>query len=181
MVVVDHGPPNALWNGPLFESVQKVYTYGSVSVFDHQTASYKRAVRNSWQGVFWDHRVRYAEHGSTSNCEFTRAFRQVAGTPPDFHAAFIFSSLEVAEALQGRNPFATSDLSRDLDPIATIFGPMHWNATGRREGAYPIVMHTDALGQAEIFALATSLEWCADAKQVASFPITRWDPPRDLH
>ena len=141
----------------------------------------KRAVRNSWQGAFWDRRIRYAEHGRISNCEFTRAFHEMSGTSPDFHAAFIFSSLEVAESLGGRNPFSTGDLSNALEPIATIMGPMNWNTLGRREGAYPIVVHTDAGGQTELFSQATSLEWCADAQQMASIPITRWDPPHDLH
>jgi hypothetical protein len=34
---------------------------------------------------------------------------------------------------------------------------MQWNTTGRREGAYPIVLHIDEHGQTELFSQAMTL------------------------
>jgi hypothetical protein len=157
--------------------VEKIYTYGRIIDVQRAPAEAGPGLRRSWQALFWDPRLRHPGHGRFSSCQFVRAYRADHGVLPDFHAAFVFASLEVAPALGARNPFSGGDPS-DLAAIPSVLGPLRWNAIGRRRDARPIVLHSDEQGGRTLFSLGRPLETCPGARSLATLPIVRDEPAR---
>lgn len=106
-------------------AAQKIFIYG-----DEQLKA--SAVPNVWQAVFWSPYLSYHTQGE-DNCEFVKEFRSLTGQTPDFHAAYLYATLQVIEQME-----------RKKEPYYSVTGPVVFDEMGNRKIEGPIVLHTDA-------------------------------------
>lgn len=131
---------------------EKIFTYGSAD-----TKLPADLLSNSTQALFWHPKINYDEHGSLSNCDFVESFFKQFGHYPDFHAAFLFSSLEYATKIK-TDRIVFSKIKEAFVP--TILGKLSWTESGTQRNIFPIFYRFDKDLNPAVYSYAKNLKSC---------------------
>jgi len=172
LFILDDGPDYYLGIeiNQLFSNVQKIYTYGTIQPFDRMTAERKKILKNSWQSVFWHESIESKNHSEVGSCEFVKYYHQEFGSPPDFHSAFVFASMEIAKNLIGTFPFENTQL-KNIGPMTTLIGTIDWDKRGARKLGYPMFFRMDGNGNETLYTKGDKYHWCPEADDYSTIPI----------
>ena len=140
----------------IFSKATKIITYGSEESDYSKTPWY---FNNSWQLFFWTRYIRFENNRDFDNCEFVSKFTEKFHMVPDFHAAFIFSTLEAISEFGYRNPFQEKEAITNKI-VSTITGSAEWDSKGFRKGNLPLWVHFD--GKQDSLYLPTKINGLCD-------------------
>ncbi len=174
LVILDYGPQHYISHqmNPVFSKALKIFVYGQMP--SNQISSQeKETFLNSLQVLTWLPHLDYSSQGTINNCHFSKKFEEAFAHPPDFHAAYIFSTLEADETLRNSTPSPQNRMKQiEQREVKTIVGTVRWDKEGTRINGFPALLLIDRNGQKTLYEHdQNTLQWCSDENADTSIPI----------